>query len=187
PKGKLAAYSACTAPVAGIGGGGPDPNSRDVLAEGLFIPIMPLCHQGEMSTWLMHLLRANSREPDRLEGDVYALVACNEAAGCSLIRMMEEYRLQDLEALSRYILQTSDRSMREAIARLPRGSWRHAMRIDGYDEPIDLVATLTIDAETIHVDYAGTSGVSRYGINCPLCYADAYTCFGIKCLVAPRL
>ena len=185
--GKLVAFFACTAHVADIGGNGPDPQSRDVLAEGLFIPIMPLCNKGEMDLRLMKLLRANSREPDRLEGDVYALVACNEAAGSSLRRMMEEYRLADLEGLSKYILETSDRSMREVIDQLPKGSWRHALRIDGYDAPVDLVATLTIDDERIRVDYTGTSDISRYGINCPLCYADAYTCFGVKCLVAPRL
>jgi N-methylhydantoinase B len=186
-RGRLVALFACTAHVADIGGNGPDPTSRDVLAEGLFIPIMPLCSQGTMNAWLMRLMRANSREPDRLEGDVYALLASNESASRRLIRMMDEYELDSLDDLSRHILESSDRSMAAAIARLPRGTWQHALRIDGYDTPIDLVTTLTIDGETIAIDYAGTSPVSRYGINCPMCYTDAYTSFGVKCLVAPRL
>jgi N-methylhydantoinase B len=61
------------------------------------------------------------------------------------------------------------------------------MRIDGFNEPIDFHARLTIDDEAIWLDFDGTSGVSRYGVNCPLCYTQAYTSFGIKCLVAPRL
>jgi N-methylhydantoinase B len=185
--GRLVALFACTAHVADIGGNGPDLGSRDVFAEGLFIPIMPLCNEGRVNPWLMNLLRANSREPDRLEGDVYALVASNEAGANRLKRMMEEYRIGDLDALSRHILEASDKSMREAIARLPQGSWRNVMRIDGFDMPIELAATLTIESDVIRIDYAGTSGVSRYGINCPLCYTDAYTSFGVKCLVAPRL
>lgn len=185
--GRLVALFACTAHVADIGGNGPDPASRDVFAEGLFIPIMPLCMAGEMNACLMSMLRANSREPDQLEGDVYALVASNEAGAGRLRRMMEEYRLSDLDALSEHILQTSDRSMREAINKLPRGSWTNSMRIDGYDVPLDLVATMTIEEDVIRIDYAGTSDVSRFGINCPLCYTDAYTSFGVKCIVAPRL
>jgi N-methylhydantoinase B len=185
--GKLAAMFACTAHVADIGGNGPDPHSRDVLAEGLFIPIMPLCNQGEMNSWLINLMRANSREPDRLEGDVYALVASNEAGASRLIRMMAEYQIDNLDALSTYILETSDRAMGEAIAKLPKGTWTNVMRIDGFKEPIDLATTLTIDGETIAIDFAGTSPVSKYGINCPLCYTDAYTSFGVKCLVAPHL
>lgn len=183
----LVALNACTAHVADIGGNGPDPTSRDVFSEGLFIPIMPLCIKGEMNAWLINLMRANSREPDRLEGDIYALVACNEAGGDRLIRMMDEYELDDLYALSAHILETSDRSMHEAVKKLPRGEWTSTMRIDGYDEPLDLATTLRIDGDYIYIDYAGTSGISRFGINCPMYYTDAYTSFGVKCLVAPHL
>jgi N-methylhydantoinase B len=186
-RGRLVALFACTAHVADIGGNGPDPTSRDVFSEGLFIPIMPLCVEGEMNRWLIDLMRANSREPDRLEGDVYALIASNEAGARRLTRMLAEYELSDLSALSAHILGASDRAMREAIARLPKGTWTSAMRIDGFDSPVDLVATLTIEDDIIRVDFAGTSPASRYGVNCPLCYTDAYTSFGVKCLVAPRL
>ncbi len=72
-----------------------------------------------MNAWLIQLMRANSREPDRLEGDVYALVASNEAGASRLKRMMEEYAIADLDALSVHILQTSDRAMRHAIEALP--------------------------------------------------------------------
>jgi N-methylhydantoinase B len=148
---------------------------------------MPLCAQGEMNRWLIELMRANSREPDRLEGDVYALIASNEAGARRLTRMLAEYELSDLSALSAHILGASDRAMREAIERLPKGTWTSAMRIDGFDSPVDLVATLTIEDDIIRVDFAGTSPASRYGVNCPLCYTDAYTSFGVKCLVAARL
>ncbi len=186
-KGKLVAFFSCTAHVADIGGNGPDPSSRDVFAEGLFIPIMPLCIQGELNAWFMNLLRANSREPDKLEGDVYALVACNETGADRLTRMMDEYGMDSLDELSAYILETSDRTMREAIAKLPRGEWKTTLKIDGFDEPLDLATTLKIDGETIDIDFTGTSPVSKYGINCPMYYTDAYTSFGVKCLVAPHL
>jgi N-methylhydantoinase B len=61
------------------------------------------------------------------------------------------------------------------------------MRIDGMEAPVDLHATLTIAEDHIAVDYAGTSAQSSYGINCPLCYTDAYTAFGIRCIVGPEI
>jgi N-methylhydantoinase B len=186
-KGRLVAIFACTAHVADIGGNGPDPHSRDVFAEGLFLPIMPLASQGELNQWLMKLLCANSREPEKLEGDVYALIASNEAGGKQLSSMMEEYKLSSIEDLSAHILSSSDKSMREAIAQLPKGTWSHKVTIDGFADPVDIAATLKIDGEKIYIDFTGTSTVSKYGINCPICYTDAYTSFGIKCLVAPRL
>lgn len=181
------ALFASTAHVADIGGNGPSPDSRDVFAEGLFIPIMPLCCAGEMNAQLMQIVRANSREPDKLEGDIYALVASNDAGARRLSDMMGEYELVTLEKLADHILSATDASMREAISRLPKGSWTSSMRIDGFDEPVDFVATLTIDDHDIYIDFTGTSLVSRKGINCPMCYADAYTTFGVKCIVAPRL
>ena len=77
--------------------------------------------------------------------------------------------------------------MARAIDALPKGTYRHEMRIDGYDEPIDLVTALTIGDGEILVDYEGTSSVSKFGINCPMCYNEAYTSFGVKCIVAPSL
>jgi N-methylhydantoinase B len=148
---------------------------------------MPLCRQGTMDRWLLKLIRANVREPDRLEGDIYALVACNETGSNQLLRMMTEYHLVDLDELSRHILDASDRAMAAAIAKLPNGTWTNAMRIDGFEAPVDLVGTLTIEDDVIRVDYTGTSGVSKFGINCPMCYCDAYTSFGVKCIVAPDL
>jgi N-methylhydantoinase B len=39
----------------------------------------------------------------------------------------------------------------------------------------------------IDVDFAGTSAVSGYGINVPVCYTEAYASFGVKCIVAPKV
>src|SRR5262249_9532107 len=39
----------------------------------------------------------------------------------------------------------------------------------------------------IDVDFTGTSGVSGFGINVPHCYTEAYTSFGVKCIVAPKV
>src|SRR3546814_17743534 len=61
------------------------------------------------------------------------------------------------------------------------------MRIDGFEAPIDLVASRTSSDDEIVVDFDGTSGVSTFGINCPLCYTEAYTTFGVRCLVGPGL
>ena len=46
---------------------------------------------------------------------------------------------------------------------------------------------MTIGETGIDVDFAGTSGISPYGINVPFCYTEAYTSFGVKCIVAPKV
>lgn len=43
---------------------------------------------------------------------------------------------------------------------------------------------LTVSAAGLHMDYGGSSGLQRKGINVPLTYATAYTVYGMGCLVA---
>ncbi|MEM7253030.1 MAG: hydantoinase B/oxoprolinase family protein [Pseudomonadota bacterium] len=185
--GRLIGMFASTTHVVDIGGLGLSPDSRQVFHEGLHIPIMPLAERGEMNRWLLNLVRANVREPVQVEGDLYALAACNERGSERLLDMMNEYALADLDELGEYIISSSRRAMGDAIAGLPKGTWRGAMRIDGYEKPIDLVASLTVSDDDIVVDYDGSSSVSQYGINCPMCYTLAYTAFGVKCVVAPAI
>jgi N-methylhydantoinase B len=70
---------------------------------------------------------------------------------------------------------------------LPRGTYRNAMTIDGYEKPITVAAALTLHETGVHVDYTGSSPESQFGINVVLNYTAAYTTFGIKCCVAPEI
>jgi N-methylhydantoinase B len=181
------ALFASTSHVVDIGGIGQSPDGKQIYHEGLFIPIMPLATRGVMNEWLLNLVRANVREPVQVEGDIYALAACNETGSRRLLAMMREYDLESLDELGAHIIDTSRVGMEKAINDMPKGSWTHTMRIDGYESPIDLTATLTIGDGEIVVDYTGSSGTSSYGINCPMCYTEAYTAFGVKCVVAPKI
>ena len=185
--GKMVALFACTSHLVDIGGLGPSSDGKQVYHEGLFIPIMPLAREGEMDEWVLNLVKANVREPVQVEGDIYALVACNETGSNRLLAMMEEYALADLDQLGEHIIRTSRKGMKNAINQLPKGSWSASMRIDGYEKPIDLVAKLTVGDGEIIVDYDGSSGVSEFGINCPMCYTEAYTAFGVKCVVGAAI
>ncbi len=185
--GRIVALFACTTHLVDMGGVGQTPEGRQIYHEGLFIPLLRLARAGEMNEDLLAMIRANVREPVQVIGDVYALIACNEIGSRRLVAMMREFALRDLDMLGEAIISRSRRGMADAIGKLPQGTWTAAMRIDGYEAPIDLVGRLTIGRDTIHVDYTGTSGMSSYAINCPLCYTEAYTTFGVNCVVAPHI
>ena len=185
--GRIVALFACTSHLVDMGGVGQTPEGRQIWHEGLFIPLLRLARAGEMNEDLLAMIRANVREPVQVIGDVYALIACNDIGSRRLVAMMREFRLDSLDGLAEEIITRSRRAMTEAIGKLPKGTWTNTMRVDGYEEPLDLVASVTIGEDTIHVDFTGTSGMSTYAINCPLCYTEAYTTFGINCVVAPTI
>ncbi|HTS94716.1 MAG TPA: hydantoinase B/oxoprolinase family protein [Stellaceae bacterium] len=186
-RGKPVGLFACTVHVVDIGGLGMGPDGRQVFEEGLSIPIMPLAREGEMNEDLLKMVRANVREPLQVEGDIYALTACNEEGGRRLVEMMDEFQIVDLENLGNTIIEASREATLAKIRALPHGTFRNSVSMDGYDKPLLLNAALTISDEGIHVDFDGTTAASAFGINVVYNYTLAYTAFGVKCLVAPEV
>jgi N-methylhydantoinase B len=183
-KGQLVGLFSCTSHLMDIGGLGNGPDGTDVFMEGLYIPHLKLAEKGRLNETLMAMIRANTRLPVDTEGDTYSLAACNDVGCRRLVEMMEEFGLADLDHLAAYICSRSEAAVREEIARLPQGTWRYEMTIDGYEAPVTLSATTTISEGGIHVDFTGTSPMSGRGINVPLAYTTAYTVFGLGCVVA---
>jgi N-methylhydantoinase B len=186
-KGKIVGLFANTAHVIDIGGLGMGPEGRSVFEEGMYIPILRCFEQGRPNETFFDFIRAGSRLPIELEGDIYSLCACNDAGARRLIEMMDEFRMEDLEALARFIFDHSLRATVAEIARLPSGTYSGEIWSDGYEEPVRLTASMRVLDDAIEVDFAGTSGLSARGINVPPAYCRAYACFGIKCVVAPEI
>ncbi|HWB52117.1 MAG TPA: hydantoinase B/oxoprolinase family protein [Stellaceae bacterium] len=178
---------ASTVHVVDIGGLGMGPDGRQVYEEGLAIPLMALAREGGINEDLMRIVRANVREPLQVEGDIYALAACNDEGSRRLVEMMEEFGIANLDRLGEHIIETSRQATIEAIRRLKPGKYGNAVHMDGYDRPLTLAGEMTIGDDGIHVDYTGTSPASAFGINVVLNYTLAYTAFGVKCLVAPEV
>src|SRR3546814_8484978 len=85
---------------------------------------MPLIEQGRINAWFLEVVRANVREPIQVEGDIYALIACNEIGCRRLVGMMDEYGLDSLDELGAFIVDASRRGMQAEIAKLQKGTWR---------------------------------------------------------------
>jgi N-methylhydantoinase B len=186
-RGKMVGLFANTAHVIDVGGLGMGPEGRSVFEEGLYIPIVKCFDQGKPNDTFFDFLRAGSRLPVELEGDVYSLCACNDTGTRRLAEMLEEFDLDGIEGLAAFIFASSLRATEEAIAAIPSGTYAGEIWSDGYDDPVRLAARMTVGERTIEVDFTGTSGLSGRGINVPAAYCRAYACFGIKVVVAPEI
>jgi N-methylhydantoinase B len=184
---KLVALFASTCHVIDIGGRGMGPDARQIYEEGLYVPIMRFASAAGTNETLLDIVKANVREPVQVVGDIYSLAGCNDVGSRQLLNMMEEFGIETLDLLGKHILERSRAATLEEIRKLPRGTFRNSMRVDGYDKPLELVATMTIGHDGIDVDFTGTSPPSSFGINVPFCYTEAYASFGVKCIIAPKI
>ena len=178
-------FFACTAHVVDIGGRGFGPDAGEVYEEGLLIPICKFAERGTVNPLLVRIVRANVRTPDQTIGDMYSLAACNEAGNRRLQAMLDEFAMDDIDGLSDFIIEASRKATHAAIAKVPDGTYRNTMQVDGYDTPVTMAVRLDVAGETLVADFAGTSGMSAFGVNVPEVYTRAYACYGLKCAIAP--
>lgn len=184
---ELVGFFACTAHVVDVGGRGFGADGKSVYEEGIQIPIMKFAERGQVNKDLVKILRSNVREANQVVGDFYSLAACNDVGHRRLIEMMQEIGLTSLDSLGAFIFARTRTATLERIAALPKGSWSNATLTDGYDVPVQLAATVSIAEGNVNVDFTGTDGMSRWGINVPLIYTKAYACYALKCVVAPDI
>ncbi len=184
---KIVGLFSCTSHLTDIGGLGVGPDATDIHMEGLYIPMLKLADRGVMNKTLLKLVSQNTRQPVETEGDVFSLAACNDIGCKRLVEMMNEFEINDLKNLSDFIYNKSLSAVENEIKKIPNGVYENSMMIDGFEKDIKLEAKLKVSEKSIFVDYTGTSDKSKFGINVPLSYTKAYTCFGLSCLLSSEI
>ncbi len=183
--GRLIAFAASTAHTVDIGGA-PSPTARDRFEEGLCIPICRIVEGGRESRVVVDFLRENLRMADETLGDIRAQFAAYADCAAKLATLLEDEGLEDLEAVADEIIERSERSMRRAISALPNGTWQDAFDTDGFDCPLHIACSVTIEGDRMSIDFAGTSPQVRWPVNCVLNYTQAYARYAVKCLLDPE-
>lgn len=183
--GRIVALFANTAHMIDVGGRGLGTDARSVYEEGIYIPIVKCFDQGVANETFFDFMRAASRMPMELVGDIYSLCTCNEAGARRLLDMMRDFDLDNLDPLANYIFDSTLKATLDEIAKLPKGRFEGEINSDGYETALSLRAVLTIGEGEVSVSFEGTSGPSRFAINVPAAYTRAYSGYGLKIVIAP--
>jgi N-methylhydantoinase B len=133
------------------------------------------------------MIEKNVRTPEEVIGDIHAQIIANEVGARQLRSFLEEFDLDDIEAVSEAIIERSEGAMRRALAALPDGQHEFGLTLDGFRAPIEICCAVRISGEEIIVDYSGTSPTVDLGINVGFNYTVAYTTYGVKCAIAPEV
>lgn len=185
---RLVGYIANACHYADIGGLGMGAEAADVFEEGLFLPAVKLVSAGVRDETLWRVIRANVREPDLVAGDLEATSTANEYGAHRVVALLAELGLSDLEDVADQILSRSERAVRAAISELADGVYTASVRLDGYEENIELHAEVRIEGDGLSVDYSGSTSQVGRGINVALPYTVGYTQYGVRlAIVGPEV
>ena len=184
---RLIGYTMSITHLPDIGGLGYSAAATDIFVEGLRLPVCRLVREGKVDDFILDLIRANSRVPDQTVGDITANITCNEVGGRQLLEFMDVYGVDDLMPLSRAIRSQAVTAMREKIRGWRDGTYSYEADVEGVDEAIRLVCSVTVDGDGVVIDFEGTSGPVPRGINVPFCYTRAMANYAVKCLTIPNI
>jgi N-methylhydantoinase B len=187
-RGRLAAFTACILHHSDVGGRVASDN-REVFEEGLFIPLVKLYDAGALNQGVLAMILANVRTPEQVNGDIRSQIAANHVCAEKVVRMLEEYGLDDLDALADEIIGRSERSIRAAIAKARPGVYRAEgviEQMDGHPD-VRIPCAVTIEGSDITVDLSGASPQVDWGGNVVYNFTYAYVHMAVKSIFDPEI
>ena len=184
-RGRIVAYAMSVSHSPDVGGRLLSADSKEVFEEGFRLPIMKLFKAGEPNEDLFRIIRLNVRVPDIVVGDLMAQLASNTIMARRLVEFLEVKGLDDADTLFAAVWARSDLAMRQAIAKIPPGTYRGEVETDGFDQPITLRCAITVKRDEIHVDCEGASAQQEHGINCTKRWSFAEVAHACICVAHP--
>ena len=188
--GGLVGFTCTCAHHADMGGRLGATDARDVYEEGIIIPVTKLIEAGCENEALVRLIRRNVRMPEKILGDIRAQIAANHVGAQGLLRMMDEFGLDELGTLAAQVSDHSQAAFRRAIRSLPEGEVSHEVRhelIDDAGEPIRIRVRLRVGDGGVHLDFDGTSPQVQKPINAVLNITRSYCVFPFVAILCPDL
>ncbi|MEU5863971.1 hydantoinase B/oxoprolinase family protein [Nonomuraea sp. NPDC047529] len=177
--------------LGGLSAGGMAPLATDIFLEGLQLPPVRLATRDGLEPAVEAVLRANSRTPDKVMGDVRALVAGTAVAASRVEALLAEYGEEGLAAgVTDYLDHTETRT-RAALAELPRGRFEASYPIDddgmrpGVAHHVRVAVTLGGDAAVL--DFTGTGPQVPAAINASASQSLAAAVFAVRCFLDPTI
>ena len=188
-EGGIIGYAVTRAHHSDVGGmrpGSAPSDSREIFQEGIIIPPVRLVRGGEYVDDVLDLILANVRTPDLRRGDLRAQIAANNIAEERIDELIERRGEETILAAFEEVISYAEKRTREAIRELPDGE--HAaedfMEGDGItDEDIPIRAKVTVEGDSLTVDFAGTADTVRGNVNCPLPVTRSACYFALRVLL----
>src|SRR6476620_6481018 len=146
-------YVANRAHHADVGGMSPGsmPMAREIYQEGIRIPPILLARGGELNRDLLRMIVANVRTPEEREGDLRAQLMANARGERRLREITAKYGQSAIRRNMRELQDYSERMMRAAIRKLPRGVFRFTDFLDNdgvSTEPVRIEAAISLHGDS---------------------------------------
>ena len=154
--------------IGGMTLGSISPIATDIHQEGVRIPFVKAYEAGVPNQAVLDMLWANIRLPEERELDVAAMLGAMRLAERRLVDVYERYGRVTIEGGVRALMDRAEKSMRDAISRLPPGEYAYHHFVESTKEP-DTVhkinVRLVVGDDDVVVDLSGSSPQALEPVN----------------------
>jgi N-methylhydantoinase B len=191
--GKRRAFAVVICHHTDVGGRVPGSNASDsteIYQEGIRMPPLKLYDRGELNTTLETLIKINVRVPERVWGDIQAQFAATQVGARGLGRLFERYGADEVEQYMAELMDYAERLTRDEIRRWPKGTFTFQDHIDsdGFtDNPIPIKVAITVEEDSLFVDYTGSSPQLKAALNSTKSYTHSNTYLSVRCVLSREI
>lgn len=164
--------------------------ATEILQEGMRIPPIRIYERGEPNQATLDLVFNNMRVPENRKGDFRAMLSTCRVAESRAQEILDRHGLENVIAcVDRNVERTESRT-REHIRALPNGTYYAEDYLefyhDGVFDPVLLRLALTVEDDTIHIDFSGSSEQVAGVVNASLAVSAAGAVIALKAFFDPE-
>ena len=171
--------------------GGGSAQATEVFHEGLLIPPVKYLDQGQVVTQVEDIIRANTRTPEMVLGDLSGQLGANRIGARRFGALLEKYGRQTVLNTAEELFNRTERRVRMELSRWTDGVAEAGAYLDNdgirLDQPIYIHVRVEKRGDSIHFDFSKTQDQSGGAINIrpPLVRACCY--YALICLTDATL
>src|SRR6266566_4132888 len=185
---RLIGFAANRAHHSDVGGMSPGsmPLATEIHQEGIIIPPVKLWEADRPNQVLLDVLLRNVRTPDERRGDLAAQIAANRTAIRRMQELIDRWGLSTTEEHIDALIAYAERIARASIVAIPDGHYEFTDHLDNdgvSDEPVPIAAMVTVQGDTITVDFTGSGQQTRGNVNAVAAVAKSATYYVVRCLM----
>lgn len=177
--------------LGGISAGGMATLATEIFLEGLQLPAVRIASSEGFDDQLMRVLAINSRTPDKVLGDVRALVAGTRVAAARIESLIDEYGVDAFQQGVTEYLDHTELLTRKALSELANGTFAASYVIDddGLHPGVSYAVRVAVTVEDgrLVLDFAGTDDQVAAAINSSLSQSLAAAVFAVRCFLDPTI
>ncbi len=189
-------FVASRAHHADVGGMAPGsmPLASEIYQEGLIIPPVRLVEAGRTCQAVLDIILRNVRTPVERRGDLAAQMAAHRVGERRLQEIVTRYGLEETFHYAQGLLAYAERLTRAAILDIPDGVYTFADEMDDTGIPHtqysipdasrgpEIKVTVTIQGDTMTVDFAGSSPAVSGPLNAVRAITESATWYVARCV-----